>query len=130
MKTFIVDTGVLSLFFEGDRRVAGPFTEIERGAANGCITSPGLAEFYYKTCQKLGREVAAVFSRRTEQRLKVVSPEVALAMETGLVKCRDNELSVVDCFALALTRMTGGTLLTTDSKLARHRESDIRYFEV
>lgn len=130
MKTFIVDTGALALFFEGDKRLAGPFLEVERGAASGLITAPGPAEFYYKTCQRLGRDVAGVFFRRTERRLKLVSPEAALALEAGLAKCRDAELSMVDCFALALTRMTGGTLLTTNSKLAGHKEIDVRHFEV
>ncbi len=130
MKSFIIDTGALALFFDGDKRVAGPFSEIERGVAAGLITSPGLAEFYYKTCQKLGRDVAGVFFRRTERRLTMISPEAELAVEAGREKCKDNELSLVDCFALALTKRSGGTLLTTDGRLGRQKGIDVKYFEV
>ena len=40
----------------------------------------------------------------------------------GLEKCRQQKLSLADCYALGLAKRVKATLLTTDSELAKVRE--------
>src|SRR3989304_3776095 len=56
--TIVIDAGVLALHFAQDPRVAEYFDKIDEENARGLVTSVNLAEFYYKTCKKLGRQAA------------------------------------------------------------------------
>ena len=46
--------------FSGDRRIKRYFDEIFSGEAVGYILEINLAEFYYKTAEKLGLEIAEI----------------------------------------------------------------------
>lgn len=129
MKSFVIDTGALTLFFGGDPRLAGPFNQIVRGLAAGYLSSVNLAEFHYKTCQKAGRDVAEVLCRRAERRLQLVVPDYEIALAAGLTKCMNNRLSLADSFVLALAKRTGSTVLTTDSELAKSKGVRVRFFQ-
>jgi len=54
-KNAVIDTGVLTLFFSGENTVRNFFVDFERGRINGFVTSVNLSEFYYMTCQKMGK---------------------------------------------------------------------------
>lgn len=132
MTTFVFDTGALSLFFAEDERLR-PFVEkIHAERAEGVLASVTLAEFYYKTCQTLGRDVAALRSRQISERMQVVAADLELSLSAGLEKCRNNRLSLADSYVLALTKQINGLLLTTDSELAKNKETrtPVRHFEV
>jgi len=130
MTSFVFDTGALSLFFADDDRLRGLVESIHEGKDGGSLSSVTLAEFYYKTCQRLGREVATLWSRQLSERIEVVAADVELSTSAGLEKCRNNGLSLADCYALALTKRVHGLLLTTDSELAKNKETKVRHFEV
>jgi predicted nucleic acid-binding protein len=130
MTTLVFDTGVLSLLYAADERLHPLVDRIQGGRDRGLLSSVILAEFYYKTCQKLGREVATLWSMQLSERMQVVGDDVDLALSAGLEKCRNNRLSLADSYALALTNRVGGLLLTTDSELAKTKEAKVRLFEV
>ncbi|MDV3277481.1 MAG: PIN domain-containing protein [Nitrososphaerales archaeon] len=130
MKAFVIDTGALTLFFVGDSRLATPFYQIASGRAAGFISSVNLAEFFYKTCQKAGRDAAGVMCRRAERRLQVVVPDAELALAAGAEKCRNGRLSLADSFVLALAKRVGGTVLTTDSEMAKCGEVRVTFYEL
>ena len=128
MKRYVIDTGVLMLFFAGDERVRPHFEEIDRGAAVGLISCANLAEFYYKVCETLGKDVAELRCYRLlASRMEVIRE---LALEAGRLKCHHRKLSLADCIALALAKAEGAVLLTTDRELAKVREVSVRLFEV
>ncbi|MDH7556612.1 MAG: hypothetical protein ACQXXL_04495 [Candidatus Methanosuratincola sp.] len=57
---YVVDTGPMLLYFAGDLEVKSIFREIAGGRVEGYTCETNLAEFYYKTCERFGRETAAV----------------------------------------------------------------------
>lgn len=130
MNSFVFDTGVLSLFYADDGRLRQLVDGIDGERARGLLSSVTLSEFYYKTCQNLGRDVASLWSRQLNERMQVVGTDVDLSVSAGLEKCRNNRLSLADSYALALAKRVGGILLTTDSELARSKGSKVRFFKV
>lgn len=127
---YVMDTGVLSLFYLGDERVKPYFGQVQSGRAEGYVSSVNLAEFYYKVCQKLGKETATVRFHQTRTILEVVETDGELAMTAGLSKCRHAHLSLADTFAAAVTEKLGGTLLTTDEAMVRVAEIHVKHFEI
>jgi predicted nucleic acid-binding protein len=130
MTSFVFDTGALSLFFAEDERLRRLVDGVRRGRDRGILCSVTLAEFYYKTCQSLGRDVATLWSRQLSERMQVVAADQDMSLSAGLEKCRNGSLSLADCYALALAIQAKGVLLTTDSALARSKAAEVRHFEV
>jgi len=130
MTSFVFDTGALSLFYADDERLRPLIDKIHGGGARGLLSSVTLCEFYYKTCQSLGRDVATLWSRQLGERMQVVGADLDLSLSAGMEKCRNNRLSLADSYALALSKRVGGILLTTDSELAKSKEASVRHFEV
>lgn len=130
MTSFVFDTGVLSLFYADDERLRPLIDKIHRDRAQGFLSSVTLSEFYYKTCQTLGRDVATLWSKQVSERMQVMDADLDLSVSAGQEKCRNNRLSLADSYALALSKRVSGVLLTTDSELAKSKESKVRFFEV
>jgi len=131
MKLYVIDTGVLMLFFAGDERVRPYFEEIDRGLATGLVSCANLAELYYKVCEKLGKDVAELRCHRLlASRMEITPLDGELALDAGRLKCHYRRLSLVDCIALALAKAEGAVLLTTDRELAKTKEVSVRLFEV
>jgi len=131
MKKYVIDTGVLFLHLIDDERVRPYFKEINEGRAKAFICDVNLAEYYYKTCEKLGREVADVRYNQIRVLINPVSTNQDLTREAGKIKCKyRDKLSLADCFALALSKIKGAILLTTDSDLAEIKEVKVKHFPV
>ncbi len=97
--------------------------EIAVGNVEGYTCEVNLAEFYYKTCEKLGREVAEL--RHTSIRhskISVLALDERLTRIAGGLKCiHRGKLSLADAYISAVTKALGGTLVTTDSRLVELR---------
>ncbi len=132
MKRYVYDAGALGLLLAGDARFRGFVAEVSRGQASAHASVVNVAEFYYKTGQKLGAETAETwFVRIVNSNLAVEAADSDLAREAGLYKMRYREiLSLADCFAAAETLRRRGVLLTTDGDLKQVKEIDVRYFKV
>jgi predicted nucleic acid-binding protein len=128
--SFVFDTGALSLFFAEDERLRSLVNAIQGGRDVGFLSSVTVAEFYYKTCQTLGRDVATLRSRQISERVQIIAADLDVSLSAGLEKCRNSRLSLADCYALTLTKRLRGLLLTTDSELAKNKEAKVRFFEV
>jgi len=57
---YVIDAGILALYFAGDQRVKKYFNEIFQGVSEGYLCEVNLAEFYYKTAEKLGIDTADI----------------------------------------------------------------------
>lgn len=132
MKSAVVfDAGVLALHFIGDPRVEEYFREVDEERIQGRISSVNLAEFYYKTCQKIGRQTADIRYYQIKRTPLQIVDDGDLPRSAGLEKCRQSVgLSLADCFALALTKRERALLLTTDRELAKVKEVSVKFFEV
>jgi len=117
----VFDTSPLYLSFLGDRRVIEPLQEMGKGIADGYTCEPNLAELYYKTCEKLGRETALLrYTSLRQSALTITSPDHTLTRLAGELKCSHRpELSLVDAYIIALAKRTGSSLYTTDARIAR-----------
>jgi predicted nucleic acid-binding protein len=130
MTGYTFDTGVIGLLLDGDPRARKPFEEVESGTEAGYVSSVNMAELFFHNCRKLGKDVAHLRNRQTANILHVVETDDSLTSLAGLLKCQASELSLGDCYAVAVASRTKTTLLTTDSNLAKSRLVKIRLFEV
>jgi len=132
MKTsLVIDAGVLSLHFAGDQRVGRYFNAVDDGEAMGLVAEANLAEYYYQTCRKLGRESADTRYLLVRASKLAAVHDRDLTRLAGLERCRQQlDLSLADCFALALAKRERALLLTTDSELRGARDVQVRFFKV
>jgi len=98
---------------------------------SGYISSVNLAEFNYKTCQKIESQTADTrYYQIKRTRLQIVH-EDDLTRAAGLERSRQPlGLLLADCFVLALAKREKSLLLTTDKELSKVREIEIKFFEV
>ena len=127
----VLDAGALSLHFVDSPRVRLYFDAIFAGRSVGLVCSFNLAEFYYKTCQKFGKQTADTwYFQIRESELDVIHREDLVRL-AGLEKCRNSSsLSLADCFALALAKSESALLITTDSVLAKVDGVDARHITI
>jgi predicted nucleic acid-binding protein len=130
MESFVFDTGALSLFFADDQRLRPVVDKIGSRRAHGILSSVTLAEFFYKTCQTLGREVATLWSTQLSERMQIIDVDLDMSMAAGREKCRNSRLSLADAFVLALSKRVGGVVVTTDSELTKNKDVRVRFFRV
>lgn len=129
--SLVLDSGVLTLHFAGDPRVKGYYDEIAEGQVTGFVSEVNLAEYYYKTCQKLGRETADSRYYMLRASKLLIANDEPLTRSAALEKCRQRlDLSLADCFALALAKREKGTLLTTDRELKKTKDIQVKLFPV
>ncbi|MEM2939638.1 MAG: type II toxin-antitoxin system VapC family toxin [Candidatus Bathyarchaeia archaeon] len=116
----LFDTGPLLLYFAGDENVKKVFDDIAAGKAMGYTCEVNMAELYYKTCEKSGREIAEM--RNTSIRhskIVVLAVDERLTRIAGRIKCTyKGKISMADAYTLAAAKMHNATLITTDSQLA------------
>ncbi|MGP8070591.1 MAG: PIN domain-containing protein [Candidatus Bathyarchaeia archaeon] len=129
--TLVLDVGALSLFFAGDPRIVPYFNRIDQDQATGLITEINLAEYYYKTCQKIGKQAADTrYFLLRNSKLKTIGDE-SLSRLAGVEKCKQElDLSLADCFALALAKREHATLITTDRELGKAKDVPAKLFRV
>jgi predicted nucleic acid-binding protein len=118
---YVFDTGPLYLYFTDDKKVNEPFREVIRGSASGSTTELNLAELYYKTCEKIGREAALLrYISLRKGSVDVVRPDDVLTRIAGELKCSHaGQLSLTDAYTIALARRERAELFTTDPRIAR-----------
>lgn len=88
------------------------------GRSRGFVSELNLAEFYYKTAETKGVESAETWYVQVRRsRIKVVAPNEQTTRQAALWKVKRRELSLADCFALAIKEAKKSILLTTDSTL-------------
>jgi predicted nucleic acid-binding protein len=126
----VIDAGVLALYFIDDTRVRPYFYGIDDGNIKGYMTHINLSEYYYKTCQQFGKDTADVrYLSIARSKIEIFADKM-LARDAGLERCKTKlNLSIADCYALALSKKLKAILLTTDSELAKVKEVSVKHFK-
>ncbi len=108
------------------------FDQIEEEDREGYMASINLSEFYYKTCQKLGKITADIrYYQIRRTKLRIVETDEDLSRTAALEKCRRSlRPSLADCYALGLAKRFKSTILTTDRDLAKVKDVRSILFEV
>jgi len=117
-RSYLLDAGAISLFYAGAKAVKPYFDRISSGTARGFVNEVNLAEFYYKTVERMGMVTAETWYVQVRRsKLRCVSPNEQTTRRAAMWKVKRRELSLADCYALATREETAETLLTTDSLL-------------
>jgi predicted nucleic acid-binding protein len=114
-----LDTGPLSLHFGNDTRVRELMNDILKGKIEAHTCELNIAELFYKTCEKSGRETASVVSNSVRGiPIKIHSPDESLTLEAGSLKCTHRgKISLADSYILAVAKLERCRLVTTDQVL-------------
>lgn len=93
--------------------------EVATEKAEGFTCEINIAELYYKTCEKFGRDVAEVRQLSIRHsKISILPINESLTRVAGRLKCTyKGKLSLVDAYILAAAKIFGGTLVTTDPRL-------------
>jgi predicted nucleic acid-binding protein len=117
-RSFVFDAGVISLYYAGSNASKPYFDRVSSGAARGFVSEVNLAEFYYKTGERLGLDTAENWHTQVRRsRIRCVSPNERVTKAAAVWKVKRRDLSLADCFALATREDKAQILLTTDSLL-------------
>lgn len=119
---YVLDAGIFPLILAGDPNVKQIVEEIASDNAEPIVCEVNLAEFYAKTCEKRGREVADIHYLRIRYQAKmtIITPNEELTKNAGWLKCKyRGKLSLADCYAAATTSINKATLITTDQNLQK-----------
>jgi len=117
---YLLDAGIFPLILAGDANVKRFVEEIASGRAEPLACEVNLAEFYAKTCEKKGKEVADIYylRMRYQPNLTVISPDEELTRNAAWLKCKHRgKVSLADCYAAAAASMEEAILITTDTNL-------------
>ncbi len=118
---YVLDAGVLALYFAGDERAKKYVDHILRGDAEGYVCGVNLAEFYYKTAEKLGLDEADIrYEAIRASPIRQVPAAGSLTKEAASIKLTyRRQVSLADAYLIALARQVKGKVLTTDSILKK-----------
>jgi len=124
---YVLDAGVLSLILAGDANVKRYIEEIASGRAEPLVCEVNLAEFYAKTCEKKGKEVADVYYLRIRYQptMVIIAPDEELTRNAAQIKCKHrSKVSLADCYAAAAASINKAILVTTDTSLHKVANSE------
>lgn len=118
---YVIDAGVVSLYFSGNPQVKKYFDDIFQGKVTGYVCELNIAEFQYNCARALGLEVAAIRTRwLRNSAILVEGIDAELTDEAARIKVAHNEFSLADCYLIAFGRRYGGTILTTDGRVSKN----------
>jgi hypothetical protein len=116
----VFDTGPLFLYFAGDEQVKQMFNDIKNYKTEGYTCETNLTELYYKTCEKLGRQIAQIryaSIRNVGFSIMPIDEKISYIAANLKCVCR-GKLSLVDAYIVALAKQQRGTLITTDPRIS------------
>ncbi|HVB95079.1 MAG TPA: type II toxin-antitoxin system VapC family toxin [Nitrososphaerales archaeon] len=118
---YVLDAGIIALYFAGNRRVKRYLDEILDGKAFGYICEINIAEFSYHYAREFGLDAARTKARLIRGRpIRVEGVDEGLTSIAAEFKLRHNDYSLADCYLLALAQKYDATLLTTDGPLSKN----------
>ena len=118
-RKYVLDAGVLALYFAGREEAKKYIDEVYSGRAEAYICEVNLAEFIYNYARVFEWEAAV--SRHSLIRnspIKVVGLDEELTVEAARLKLRYYKmLSLADCYLVALARKKKAYIITTDEDI-------------
>lgn len=110
------DTGAITLFFADHAQAKDYMKKISQNQITGYVPRLILTEFYYKTTEKLGKEIAQIriVALRNSKLIEEVMEEDDI-FSIGSIKLSNNNLSLADCTLGSVAMKRKATILTTES---------------
>lgn len=124
-RKILFDTGFFHVYFSGlNEEAKRVVEEVYTGKITGYTLDLNLAEFLYTYGKLKGIEEANVrLSLILSSQIKVISTDKELALRTGVLKVKYQNLSIVDCFVVAFAERENAVIYTTDSEIERVYEN-------
>lgn len=120
MKSFVWDTGAISLFFADNDVAHKIMKDITSDKSMGYIPQLVFSELYYKTWQVYGEQAALL--RTQTLRESSLTEYILQEKDTYVVgksKLDYPFLSMIDAVVVATAKGTGSTIITTDGDFLR-----------
>jgi predicted nucleic acid-binding protein len=116
-----LDTGAMMLNFAGDKHMRELIAGIQNGSIESHTCELNVAELFYKTCEMLGSEIAAIRTTAIrESRINVQPVGPILTERAGSLKCKyRGMISLADAYLLATSIEFRCRLVTTDTTLKK-----------
>ncbi len=124
MRNYVLDAGVLALYFAGRDDAKRYIDEILSGRARGYMCEVNVAEFLYNYAKVFGWSAALVkHSLLRNSEIVIVSPDEKLTIEAAKLKLKYYKLlSLADCYLIALAKNLNATIITTDRDVKEVKE--------
>jgi predicted nucleic acid-binding protein len=124
-RKILFDTGFFHVYFSGlNEEAKRVVEEVYTGKITGYTLDLNLAEFLYTYGKLKGIEEANVrLSLILSSQIKVISTDKELALRTGVLNVKYQNLSIVDCFVVAFAERENAVIYTTDSEIERVYEN-------
>ena len=125
IKKYVLDAGVLPLYFAGREDVKSYINELYDGKAEAYMCEVNVAEFLYNYARVFGWEAAIVkHSLLRNSPITFVEVNEELTLEAAKLKHRYYKvLSLADCYLIALAKKKKATIVTTDKNVEEVKEA-------
>jgi len=124
-RRYVLDAGVLALYFAGSRDARKYIDMVYEGVAEAFICEINVAEFLYNYARVFGWDAAlAKHSLLRNSPVNIVGIDEALTIEASKLKLKYyNTLSLADCYLIALAKQNKATIVTTDQNIKKAGEA-------
>lgn len=118
-KRYVLDAGVLALYFAGRPEARRYIEDVYAGRAEAFMLEVNVAEFLYNYARVFGWDAALVkHSMLRSSPVEILGVDEELTLAAAKLKLRYyNTLSLADCYLLALAKRRKATVVTTDKAL-------------
>ena len=124
-RRYILDAGILALYFSGRRDAKKYIDYAYKGLAELLMCEVNIAEFLYNYARVFGWEAALVkHSLIRSSPIRIVGVDEPLTIEAAKIKLKHyNRLSLADSYLIALAKQYKATIVTTDEAVKEAGEA-------
>lgn len=120
MKSYIWDTGPLSLFFAEDKPTILLMKKCLRNEVKGYVPMIILSELHYQQWRSFGARLARMrLEGIINSSLTTLTLDEVALFKTGEMKIKYPKLSLADAVLVALSLKNNSTILTTDGPITK-----------
>ena len=118
-KRYVLDAGVLALYFAGRRDARKYIDMVYEGRAEAFMCEINVAEFLYNYARVFGWDAALVkHSLLRSSPIKIVGVDEELTIEAAKLKLKYyNTLSLADCYLIALAKRSRAAIVAADRSI-------------
>jgi len=122
---YVLDAGILALYFAGHRETKKYIDEIYMGKAEAYMCEVNIAEFLYNYAKIFGWNSAKVKHNLIRSSpIKIISPDENLTLKAAKTKIKHSKtLSLADSYLTALANQLKATIITTDKNIKNINEA-------
>lgn len=122
---YVLDAGILALYFAGHRETKKYIDEIYMGKAEAYMCEVNIAEFLYNYAKIFGLNSAKIKHNLIRSSpITIISPNEDLTLKAAKTKLKHiKTLSLADSYLIALANQLKATIITTDHSIEEANEA-------